>query len=110
MPGAPQIAADSSGMAGIGALTQNGAGGSPAVGPSAGVPGAGVDAVNQQLMQAVNGIRQLGAASQQLASQFPALAPQMQQIQDLLKQAAVAVAQQAPQQTGSGLAIPMAGA
>lgn len=98
MPGAPPIA-------GAAAPT-------PAVADmlGAGAPqGANAEAIQAQLQQTVQQIRQLGDLVQQIAASNPQLAQDAQQISQILKGMVVKAAQQAPAQTPSGLAVPGAG-
>lgn len=55
-------------------------------------------------------IRDIGQSIDALASDFPTLAPDVQQVKQLLKQMVVKAAQQAPAQTASGMAVPGGGA
>ena len=75
-------------------------------------PNAGqvADAQLQPIMAAMQRIRDLGEATKQLALEFPMTADVMMQIQQLLKSAVVQMAGPAPMQTGSGAAVPGAGA
>lgn len=77
---------------------------------TAGTPGAGAAAVQAQVQQVAGQVRQLGQLAQQLAQTNPAIAPEMQQIAQILKAATVKVAQAAMQQTPSGAAAPSGGA
>jgi hypothetical protein len=54
-------------------------------------------------------IRDLAEQAKQLAADFPVLADDMQQVQQLLKQAVVKAAQVGPAQTASSLAVPGGG-
>lgn len=76
----------------------------------AGAPqGANAEAVQAQLQQMVQQIRQVGDLVQQIAASNPQLAQDAQQITQILKGMVVKSAQQAPAQTPSGLAVPGAG-
>lgn len=76
---------------------------------SAGSPGAGAAAAQAQLQQVAGVIRQINQLVMQLAQQSPVLAPDMQQIGQILKSAIVKMASQAPQQTMSGATAPSGG-
>jgi methyl-accepting chemotaxis protein len=67
---------------------------------------AGFDAQRQMLEQTMGQIRQLGEAIKSLAPMVPMAADELQQIQQLLKQVVIKAASGAPQQTGSGMAVP----
>lgn len=109
----------SNGMDAIGAMLARGQGAPASAGgsmqpagapPSPGAPGAaaaGMDAAQQQNMQMIEGIRNLGEAAKQLALTSPLIADEAQQIQQLLKQMVVKVASTAPVQTASSQAVPM---
>ncbi len=89
----------------------NGAGAPPGQPPPS-QPGAGqvADAQMQPILAAMQRIRDLGEMTKQLALEFPMTADVMMQIQQLLKSAVVQMAGPAPMQTGSGAAVPGAGA
>jgi len=69
----------------------------------------GPDQVQQQLSDLMGQIRDLASQVDQIAQENPALAQEVQSIRAILKQMIVKSAQQAPGQTGSSLAVPMAG-
>lgn len=75
----------------------------------AATPGNGMEAAQEQVNAAMQDIRALGQSVQQLVGNFPALAQIGQQMNALLKQAVVTLAQQAQAQTASGLAVPGGG-
>lgn len=79
------------------------------MGAGAAPPGADAAALQQQLQQTVQQIRQIGDLVQQLAAANPTLAQDAQQIGQILKQMIVRSAQQAPQQTMSGAMTPGGG-
>jgi hypothetical protein len=62
-----------------------------------------------QLQQLAGQVRNLNNLAMQLAQSTPIIAPEMQQIAQILKQAIVKVAQAAPQQTASGAMVPGGG-
>ena len=93
MPPAP-LPAGVNGDSAIGALL---AGGSP---------GQGADQVRQQLESLAGQIRDLGMMTDAIATDFPSAAQEVSQIKTLLKQIIVKAAQQAPQATASGQAVP----
>jgi hypothetical protein len=68
-----------------------------------------MDAQRQQLMAGMTRIRDLGEQAKQIAVEYPMTAEAMMQIQQLLKQAVIAMAPQAPMQTMSGEAVPGGG-
>lgn len=72
-------------------------------------PAAGADAARAQLETLVASMRDLVANVDQIATEHPAVAGEMQQIRQLCKQAMVKAAQQAPTQTASSLAVPGGG-
>ena len=72
--------------------------------------GAGADAQQQQLQQTMGRIRDLAEQIKQLGADFPVLADDVQQIQQLLKQMVVKAAQVGSTQTASSLAVPGGGA
>lgn len=72
-------------------------------------PGAGADAMRAQLESLMGSIRDIDQQVQALTADFPTLAQPAQQIRTLLKQMVVQAAQQAPQQTASGAAVPGGG-
>ncbi len=78
-------------------------------GMAAGMGAAGADAQTQQMMAGMSQIQQIGEQCKQVAATFPLTADTMQQIQQLLKQAVVQMAPQAPTQTPSSAAVPGAG-
>lgn len=96
------IAGTSTGMEAMGSLL----GGAQ---PPMSAAGAGADAQQQQLQQTMGRIRDLAEQVKQLGADFPVLADDTQQIQQLLKQMVVKAAQVAPAQTASGLAVPGGG-
>jgi len=65
-----------------------------------------MDAQRQQLMAGMMRIRDLGEQVKQIATEYPMTAEAMMQIQQLLKQAVISMAPQAPMQTMSGQAVP----
>jgi len=71
--------------------------------------GAGADAQQQQLTQTMGRIRDLAEQVKQLGADFPVLADDVQQIQQILKTMVVKSAQVAPTQTASSLAVPGGG-
>lgn len=77
-------------------------GGSPA-------GGGGQDAQRQMLEQAMGKIRDFKQQIDAFGSEYPAIAPEVKQLQQILKRMIVKVAQQAPQQTGSSQNLPMGG-
>ena len=98
---------------GQGGAPPNGNGAPPGQSPNGQQqPNAGqvADAQLQPIMAAMQRIRDLGEATKQLALEFPMTADVMMQIQQLLKSAVVQMAGPAPMQTGSGAAVPGAGA
>jgi len=74
-----------------------------------GAPAAGQDAVRAQMNQAAMQVRDIGAKAQAMATQFPAVAAEMQQIGEILKGAIVKLAQASSAQTASGAAVPGGG-
>lgn len=78
--------------------------------PQMGAGMAGADAQQQQLQQTMGRIRDLAEQIKQLGADFPMLADDVQQIQQLLKQMVVKAAQVAPVQTASSLGVPGGGA
>lgn len=78
-------------------------------GANAAAPAAGQDAQRQQMMAGMQRISQLAEQTKQIATEFPMTAEVMMQIQQMLKQAVIAMAPMAPQQTGSGQAVPGGG-
>lgn len=84
--------------------------GSLLAGGGQGAPGAGADQIRQQLEALMGQIRDVGQMVDALAADFPTLAPDVQQVKQLLKQMVVKAAQQAPTQTASGAAVPGGGA
>lgn len=78
------------------------AGGSPA---SAG----GSDAGRQMLEQAMGKIRDFKQQIDAFGTEYPAVAPEVKQLQQILKRMIVKVAQQAPQQTASSANLPVGG-
>ena len=76
---------------------------------AAGMGAAGADMQTQQMMAGMSQIQQIGEQCKQVAANFPLTADTMQQIQQLLKNAVVQMAPQAPAQTPSGAAVPGAG-
>ena len=84
-------------------MDNNMAGGSPAGG------GGGSDAARQALEQAMGEIRDLGQKAEALGGKYPSLAPEVQQLKQILKRMVVKAAQQAPQQTVSSQDLPMGG-
>jgi hypothetical protein len=83
-------------------MDDNAAGGSPA---SAG----GADQGRQMLEQAMGKIRDFKQQIDAFGSDYPAVAPEVKQLQQILKRMIVKVAQQAPQQTASSSNLPMGG-
>lgn len=71
--------------------------------------GAGAEAVQAQLQQTAASVRQIGDLLQQLGAANPTLAPDIQQVSQILKGMIVKVAQSAPAQTASSLAVPGSG-
>lgn len=71
--------------------------------------GAGGDNAKQGIEQVMSAIRELGQQVQQLGTMVPAFAPDVQQLQQILKRLVVKAAQQAPQQTASAQALPTGG-
>lgn len=69
-------------------------------------PGAGADAQTQGLQVLMGQIRDLKQQVDAMQGDFPDLAPDCQQIGNILKQMVVKAARQAPQQTASGMAVP----
>lgn len=94
------IAAQDAPGAALGAMMQPG-GGAPAAGP-----GAGQEAMQQKLQQIAGQVRQINALAQQVGGANPEIAAEMEQIGEILKVAIVKMAQQAPAQTPSSLAVP----
>ncbi len=88
-----QIPSGTTGMDG------NAAGGSPA---SAG----GSDQARQMLEQAMGKIRDFKQQIDAFGEQYPSVAPEVKQLQQILKRMIVKVAQQAPQQTASSQDLP----
>jgi len=86
--GAPQMA----GMAGMAA-------------PS----GAGPDAAQHALQQAVSQVRQLSQLAQQVGDTTPVLQPEMQQIKQIIMRAVTKLGNAAPKQTPSSQAVPGGG-
>ena len=74
------------------------------------MPGAGANAQQQQLQQLAGQVRQIGDMLSQLASQAPMVAQDVQQIGQILKGMIIKVAQAAPAQTPSSMAVPGGGA
>lgn len=74
------------------------------------VPGAAQDGQTGALVQVMGQIREVNDQIQALGTDFPTIAPLTTQIQQLLKQAVIQLASQAPAQTASGAAVPMGGA
>lgn len=77
---------------------------SMAAGPQ--VPGAGADAMNAQFTSARQALDQVNLQLQTLTGQFPVIAPIIQQVDQLLKQAVLQLAQAAMMQTMSGANVP----
>lgn len=76
-------------------------------GPAAGALGAGMDAVNQELMARMQQVRQIGDAVTQLGATLPEVADEVTQIQQLLKAIVVkAAGAVAPMQSASSTAVP----
>lgn len=71
--------------------------------------GGGSDAGRQMLEAAMGKIRDLNQQTSELGSQFPAMADEVKQIQQILKRMIVKAAQQAPQQTQSSADLPGGG-
>lgn len=77
---------------------------SMAAGPQ--VPGAGADAMNAQFTSARQAFEQVNLQLQTVAGQFPMIAPIIQQVDQLLKQAVLQLAQATMMQTMSGANVP----
>lgn len=67
------------------------------------------DAGRQGLEQVMGQIRDLGQQIQALGTAVPAFAPDVQQMQQILKRLIVKAAQQSPQQTASAAMVPNGG-
>jgi outer membrane murein-binding lipoprotein Lpp len=76
---------------------------------SGGNPGQGVDQVRAQLEALAGQIRDVGQMVDAIAMDFPNAAQPAGQIKQLLKQIIVQAANQAPQATASGSAVPTGG-
>lgn len=72
----------------------------------AGGQGQGADQVRAQLEALASQIRDLGMMADAIATDFPNAAQEVSQVKALLKQIIVKAAQQAPQNTASGSAVP----
>ena len=72
-------------------------------------PNAGPDPVQAQLTELMGQIRDVVAQVDQISATYPALAQDAQQVRSLLKGMIVKAAQQAPTQSDSSSAVPMAG-
>ena len=79
---------------------------SSAIGDLIGVPNAGADQMRAQLQQLAGQVRDIGTMVEAVAADFPNAAQEANQIKGLLKQIIVKAAQQAPEQTASGSAVP----
>ena len=109
---AAPIGGASPGMDAIGSALAAGPGAQGSATPPAqasGAGAAGMDAQRQQLMAGMTRIRDLGEQCKQIATEYPMTAEAMMQIQQLLKQAVISMAPQAPMQTMSGQAVPGGG-
>lgn len=71
-----------------------------------GNPGAGADDTRARLTALVHQIGSIGQMVDAVAADFPNVAQEVGQIKTLLKQMAIKAAQQAPQATTSGSAVP----
>lgn len=94
------IQAPIAGDAGTTGLLQS----SMAAGPA--VPGAGADMMNAQFGSARQALEQIALQMQTLAGQFPIMAPDIQQAEQILKGAVIKLAQAAAMQTMSGANVP----
>jgi hypothetical protein len=72
-------------------------------------PGAAADQQRAGLEALMSQIREIGQQVQAIATDYPNLAADAQGIMQQLKKMVVSAAQQAPQQTASGAAVPMGG-
>ena len=81
----------------------------PSTGMDRNEQGNGSDGSRQQLEAVMGQIRELGEQVSALGSKVPAFAPEVQQIQQIVKRLIVKAAQVAPQQTASAAQLPMGG-
>lgn len=82
----------------------------PPTGMDANAQGNGSDGGGRQALEQVMGqIRDLGQQVAALGSAVPAFAPEVQQIQQIVKRLIVKAAQAAPPQTASGQQVPNGG-
>jgi hypothetical protein len=72
-------------------------------------PGAGADAERQELEAVAAQVRQILSITTSLATTYPSIAPDVEQVRTILARALVKLAQAAPEQTASGMAVPMGG-
>lgn len=71
--------------------------------------GAGADGASAALMQTMQQIRDLGQQVDALAADLPALQPEVQQIQQILKRMVIKAAQAPVGEPASGMAVPTGG-
>jgi len=72
-------------------------------------PGAAQDQIRQQIETLMGQVRDVKSQVDAIAADFPTLASDAEQTGQILKRMVVNAASQAPQQTASGMGVPMGG-
>ena len=72
-------------------------------------PGGAQGAETGQIEVLMGQVREIQQLVKAVGADFPTLAPDAEQISQILKRMVVSAASQAPQQTASGMAVPMGG-